>query len=211
MIEPRHPRAGYRLRRRRADRASVPHPRLRRARHRDRHGGGHPRGRARPAGDARRRRHRPRALSRTARSTTWCCRARCRRWSGRARCCARCCASARARSSVFRISATGWCAGSCCATGRMPMTDDLEPAMARDAEHPPLHHPRLLRAVRRGGLRGGTMARGGRRRPPRARGGGSPAWPICSASRRCFCSARRRAVYIDDGVIGQKDGDCHGE
>jgi hypothetical protein len=59
----RHARAGYRLRRRHADRASVPHPRLRRARHRDRHGGGDPRGRARPAGDAWRCRHRSCALS----------------------------------------------------------------------------------------------------------------------------------------------------
>jgi methionine biosynthesis protein MetW len=37
--------------------------------------------------------------------------ARCRPWNARARCCARCCASARAPWSAFRISATGRCAG----------------------------------------------------------------------------------------------------
>ena len=38
---------------------------------------------------------------------------------------------------------------------------DLGPAVARDAEHPPLHDPRLLRAVRARRLRGGELARRG--------------------------------------------------
>ena len=38
---------------------------------------------------------------------------------------------------------------------------DLGPAVARDAEHPSLHDPRLLRAVRARGLRRGAMVRRG--------------------------------------------------
>ena len=52
--------------------------------------------------------------------------------------------------------------------GRMPMTPTWDRPVVRDAEHPSLHHPRLLRPVRAGGLRGGTMARRRRRGPPRS-------------------------------------------
>ena len=51
---------------------------------------------------------------------------------------------------------------------------DLGPAVVRNPQHPPLHDPRLLRAVRAGRLRGGAMAGGGRRRPPRAVAAVSP-------------------------------------
>ena len=95
------------------------------------------------------------------RSTTSCCRARCRRWSGRARCCGRCCASARARWSASRISAIGGCAGSCVRTGRMPMT----PTWDRPWHETPNIHPCTIRdffaLCAAGGLRGGALARGG--------------------------------------------------
>ena len=39
---------------------------------------------------------------------------------------------------------------------------DLGPALVRDAEHPSLHDPGLLRPVRPGGLRGRALAGGGR-------------------------------------------------
>ncbi len=51
------------------------------------------------------------------------------------------------------------------AGGRMPMTGDLGPPLARDAEHPPLHHPRLLRPVPAGGLQHRALAGSGRGRP----------------------------------------------
>ncbi len=119
---------------------------------------GDPRGRARPAGDAGRRRYRPRALPGSARSTMSCCRARCRRWSGRARCCGRCCASA--RHAIVSFPNFGhWQAALAVAADR-PHADDqnLGPAVVRDAQHPSLHHPGLLRSVRRRGLCGGAMA-----------------------------------------------------
>ena len=57
---------------------------------------------------------------------------------------------AAAPSSRSRISAIGGCAASSRSRGRMPVTDNLPLCLVRHAQHPPLHHPRLRRAVPRG-------------------------------------------------------------
>ena len=73
-----------------------------------------------------------------------------------------------------------------------PHADDvgLGPAVARDAEYPSLHHPRFFRPVCRGGISGGEVAGGGRRRPAFAVAAVQREWPTCSASRPCSCCAR---------------------
>ena len=60
---------------------------------------------------------------RTTPSITWCCRAPCRRWSGRGRCCARCCASARRAIVSFPNFGHWLVRWQVLATGKMPMTD----------------------------------------------------------------------------------------
>ncbi len=65
--------------------------------------------------------------------------------------------------------------------------DDLGAALARNAEHPSLHHPRLLRALRRGRT---TWSSNGS--PPTMTAAAAlaalPGWPTCSANRRCSSS-----------------------
>ena len=77
-----------------------------------------------------------------------------------------------------------------------PDADDagLGPAVVRDAEHPSLHDPRLLRSVRAGRLRGGAAGWPPTTPAGARRGGASRGWPTCSASRGCSCCGGRNVA-----------------